>query len=410
VASNRRHFEAFGRHTLLKHAILNAYTKQWAAKLAQFTKADKPLWFVDAFAGAGRDKQGRPGSPLIVGAVARELPTTALGVPSGQTARLDVVAFETSKARFRRLQAAIREMFGDADYIHLRNDTLANRADRLLNVIGAAPMLTFLDPYGLQGINCTLFPRLLKGPRNEVLALVSDEGALRLYGLSRTRAPDFSREREAAAAMTSLFGDESTEELRTAMEAKILQRERGYAGQPRAAKILTEALGDSWVDEFAGVHTEAEIPRRAVDLFCTRLRQAGAAHTTTYPVRDERGKHQYFLVHGTKSEHGVRAMKVAIQHAEKQLGIEREGLFWEIDAHAAVDQVCRHFAGQRVRWTVEKGNRGPNISHYLWVYTELFYTDQFSTVKAELVARGFEVRRRPQEFAFPPAAATSATR
>ena len=60
-----KHFDEFEPHTLLKHAILKTYLATWAMRLLQWGRAGDVVYFVDAFAGQGRDGVGNPGSPAI---------------------------------------------------------------------------------------------------------------------------------------------------------------------------------------------------------------------------------------------------------------------------------------------------------------------------------------------------------
>lgn len=56
-------------HTRAKHAILVSYLRAWAPILARQTKKrgieDRPLRFIDGFAGPGVYDEGEPGSPIL---------------------------------------------------------------------------------------------------------------------------------------------------------------------------------------------------------------------------------------------------------------------------------------------------------------------------------------------------------
>ncbi len=56
-------------HTEAKHAILKSYLQAWAPILARRAKKlgleNKPLRFIDGFAGPGIYEKGEPGSPVL---------------------------------------------------------------------------------------------------------------------------------------------------------------------------------------------------------------------------------------------------------------------------------------------------------------------------------------------------------
>src|SRR5690349_12113633 len=96
------HFEQFEEHTLLKHYLLEAYIKRWATIL--LGRGYRRVWYIDAFAGAGRDTTGRPGSPVIAAEIAVRV--NAEQFPSGVTAKtgMRVLAIESKHEWFESLK------------------------------------------------------------------------------------------------------------------------------------------------------------------------------------------------------------------------------------------------------------------------------------------------------------------
>ncbi len=83
--------------------------------------------------------------------------------------RIEVVLIEKSR-RNRRLLATRVDALGATirTYIDIRPGTLADHADDLLTKYAAAPMVIFMDPYGVKGLDAELVRRALAGPKREV--------------------------------------------------------------------------------------------------------------------------------------------------------------------------------------------------------------------------------------------------
>jgi three-Cys-motif partner protein len=108
VAQNQKHFEEFEPHTLLKHTVLRAYLQTWARKMLLRPGATRELCIVDACAGAGRDEQGNPESPVLAADVAKDAERHLQSDPELRKRfhgplRIDLVAIEKEAKHYRRL-------------------------------------------------------------------------------------------------------------------------------------------------------------------------------------------------------------------------------------------------------------------------------------------------------------------
>jgi len=63
VTDNAEHFEEFHGQTRLKHYILESYLETWA-RISLQQGVHPAAWFIDAFAGEGKDEHTR--SPSLV--------------------------------------------------------------------------------------------------------------------------------------------------------------------------------------------------------------------------------------------------------------------------------------------------------------------------------------------------------
>lgn len=418
------HFEQFQDHTRLKHFLLDAYLKQWATILVRGLQrpgvVGPRLWFVDAFAGAGRDATGNPGSPVIAAEIAQAINAEHFGVPLNREEGMRIVAIEADSSRYELLKVNLQSY---EDGAIVRSGTLAGIADRLLQHIGSDPTFYFLDPFGVDGLDAALLPRILSGPRTEVLLLFSDEGAVRLAGKADARVPTreellAQRSRNSAP---SVFGEafdaQMAEEERAAVERVLA----GHQSNARANEILRTAFGgDQWRDVVT--RTPPEGRREAfVSLYEEVLRTAGATHVLRFAVSTELGRHKYTLVHASKNVRAFAAMKDAMHRTLRQRPAPTAvPMLFEVETATdegplfasaltsvseIADQVARHFAGRTVRWSVPKYNN-ESVQNYARDETPLF-KHEYPAFEQELKRRGYADKKpngklsRPLTFTFP---------
>lgn len=425
----KSHFERFEDHTRLKHFLLSAYLKQWATVLAPHHPR---IWFVDAFAGAGRDGTGVSGSPVIAAEIARAINAEHYAASAGTRLApgrgMRVIAIEADHARFVRLDDSLRAFANEHPVVAIpREGTLTPPLlDRILEYVGDDPVLYFLDPFGVDGLDAAVLPRLLASSRAEILVLFSDEGAVRLAGKAGAKVP--TRE-ELLAERTrdpSLLGDEWDAELAAADRLAVDRVLAGHASNARAEEILARAFGDTnWrqvIDE-----TPVEERRdRFVDLYDDVLRWAGATHVLRFEVSTEAGRHKYTLLHASKHVRAFAVMKDAMHRARNQRAPESlEPTLFGVDARGGGDgsrdddtaprvdtaasreavqleavavAIARHFAGRTVRWSGEYGD--DTVRAYARDHTPLLF-HQFEPLQRVLARRGYLARKRPVEYTFP---------
>lgn len=407
------HFAEFDAHTRLKHLIWDRYLKAWAQKLLGWGGAGQRLWIIDAFAGSGADSAGNPGSPRIAATIARDITRARREIASASGAIVHVIAMEKDIGRAEELRANMAEFLeGDPPVAYVWHGTLADVVDRLTKTIGTEPALFFLDPFGVDGMQAELLPKILAGPHNEIFALFSDTGAARLHAV--LGAEDVSADDAVAREMRepSLFAEYDAEE-----EAKIrarAERRTKALGSTRSAaiRILNTAFGgDWWLQEIERVEPE-DRPFHFVQLYVRLLHGAGAVFTIPIPVRDEANRRVYHLVYASKSAKGFRAMKESIATALNASALPAHVLGeMVLDLHAdtghTADQIARHFAGREVRWTDSKDKRAVTVRNFVLEHTGVF-PYQCDAVRDALRAR-YGTGRSPRSpvFTFPPAEASA---
>jgi three-Cys-motif partner protein len=404
MTQNREHFEAFEAHTRVKHLILRTYFDEWARKLLLRPGAGDILCFVDACAGAGVDKRGNAGSPVLA-AERAQLVEVQLAEKYQRQVQVHTVAIEQSKGRFDRLKRNL-EPFGSARALR---GTLAEHIASIFAEFGDAPMLFFIDPFGLEPLRADIVKRALSGSRNEILALFADQAALRHFGAATAQAVDVDAEVHKATSthQGSLFdvvdpGLRSREEqaVRDMIEQKSLGRE---LTRPAATEILTSAFGgDHWRAEIEKTDPK-ERRTKLITMYEDLLRTFGASHPLSLPMRNEQDRHVYHLVYATKSPRGYSAMKGVLDHALKHGPLPGETLDrmrFQIrsDLDAVEAAVRKGFAGHLVRWVVD-GWRERSIKRFV-----LEETPAFPFELAELKERLKPLRlpgRGPEQYRFP---------
>ncbi len=405
MTRRERFFEEFQDHTLLKHAILEAYLAAWAFKLLQWAGAGDTVFFVDGFAGAGRDKRGSDGSPIIACRIAQQVRAHFRGTASRSAARMRVIAIESSTRAFEELQTVLKR-FNEIEpgCVQSVHGSASDHIDEIVATTSNAPTLFFLDPFGLQGLNAESYPKMLAGPHNEILALFHDVGAMRLRGVVHA---GYKVEEQLArlAASPSLFPELDSAEA-AALNAEAARRQSAREPfVPSAKAAITSALGDtSWEEDLKGKPDE-EVRRALIVRFATKMLEAGAATVTVLPMRGSKGGRKYCLVHACKSRKGFTTMKEAVSTSlgrEHLSATMRELMKQDLrmPMGAVISVLLERFHGQDVRWSGKKGEDEGSVRRTLLDETDVF-DFQCQEIRTELRRRGWLKRQVVEMCSFP---------
>ena len=357
------HFERFKDHTLLKHFLLVAYLKRWGTIL--FSGGIQRVWFVDAFAGAGSDATGNPGSPVLAAQVAEQLNGEVFSTGVTAETGMHVVAIESDPDYYKALQKSLETWTNmKPPYIHLRDGSLEERIDHFLNYVGDDPVLFFLDPFGIEGLSAELIKKALNGPRNEIFALFSDEGAVRLHGKATAKMPEVLDAIQEVLSNPSIFGEED-DAARIAEAVEASERvAAGHKSNPKALLILNRAFGGDWWQEIIRETPANGRGKRFRELYEKLLLDSGAAFTVPFEVDTKTGRHKYWLIHASKHRRAFAAMKHAMHRTRTHRATDRgpisESLSAEFssdtDVVAVADLLADHFAGRTLNWAPDTGD------------------------------------------------------
>jgi three-Cys-motif partner protein len=150
----RRFFTTHREWQWIKHLILGDYLVPWGAKVGY---RDRTIFVVDAFAGAGSyvdpsTGARTDGSPVIA---ARRAQAYAEERPGKE---LRVICVEKNTANRRALEDRVAA-FGDL--VTILPGTFAENVAAIAEMIGSAPALVLLDPFGIKGIGAATCQQLL---------------------------------------------------------------------------------------------------------------------------------------------------------------------------------------------------------------------------------------------------------
>lgn len=179
MTSHEDFFQRKQPAAVLKHAVLNEYTRIFASMVGSVGKGG-PIWVIDGYAGSGayetKDPEGEhaDGSPLVVLKMAEREPQRDIRCIFIEADRKAAQALERHVAPFRSSGRPVYVMQGDV-------------SERILDawpLVGDDPVVTFLDPFGVAMDLSVMTDLLLKRGRlrSEVLLNINVEAVWRIGG------------------------------------------------------------------------------------------------------------------------------------------------------------------------------------------------------------------------------------
>lgn len=156
-------------HTEAKHAILKSYLQAWAVIFARQAKklgiADRPLRFIDGFAGPGIYSKGEPGSPILA---LNAILDHEVQLP----AKVRFLFIERDKERFESLEAQLVSPRSKATKVSSVDRIMTENAecgDYLMEWFDGCdgrnehpgPAFFFLDQFGYSSVSMDLMRRIM---------------------------------------------------------------------------------------------------------------------------------------------------------------------------------------------------------------------------------------------------------
>lgn len=276
--SNVDFFEEKSEWAEIKDSVLRDYLQPYAVKLL---RTNRPLVYVDGFAGRGYFNDGKDGSPLIA---CKEL-DRALEISKAKDPVIRRIFIENKHA------SELSKCLSGYDGVEVIDGSFEDLEEVIkARLSGAENLFLYVDPFGIKYLNMNLLLRLSKLlPSVEVLINFNSFGffreACRVRGVEITDIPFFN---------------------------ELVERDPGVNSQ-NASQRLTEILGDDrWravveqykTDEIDGYTAE----RKIADLFRSNLSKA-YNYVLDFPIRLKEGQRpKYRMVHACNHPEGAMLM------------------------------------------------------------------------------------------------------
>ncbi len=238
---------------VLKHHVLKEYFTVFARMVGKGWSGH-PIWLIDAYAGPGmyaaeEHADEVPGSPVV-----------AMGIAEQMRGKADVrCAFIEQNSRFAADLKRNIQPFVDAGLLgHVYPGEVANELPKAWAMIGAEPVVTFLDPFGVAM------------PRAMMTSIL----------LQRAKPPAEVMLNISVAAVGRLGGNL---ELR---DGQVVAK----PGQEKGVKKADEFLGGDWwrarfLDARVSDGSAARAAEAVVSQYCGQVERETGTHSMSIPVR-----------------------------------------------------------------------------------------------------------------------------
>jgi three-Cys-motif partner protein len=345
MANSDDHFEEFEAHTRLKHLILKAYLTSWAFKMLLRPGGGDRAYFLDACAGAGMDDVGNHGSPVLA-AIQAAIARDRVHTMTGRDVDVITVAVEKKQTLFRALKQNLEPFGSHARALH---GELREFLPDLLDEIGDAPILCFIDPFGVEPLRAEVVRAILGRPHCEAFVLFHDQGCLRHYGAAAAAEPGETSE------PSDLFGDMIERPPRLPPRGEAAERALQVTAA-RAIEILDAAFDVvPWrarIDAVPATNRRAEFVR----MYREFLLDCGATFVQPIPIRNNDNQHVYYLIYASKSATGLETMKEAVSAALRRTELNvsaADTIRFAIRSplQRIAGELAARFAGRTMPWT-----------------------------------------------------------
>lgn len=281
LRSAHSHFAHYRSWQWIKHTVLSDYVVPWSRMLGSISPQ---IFVVDACAGAGAyvgpEGEVVRGSPLIAGQIAIEYQAKFPG------RRMTVICVERDRGNFQRLTTVMHRYRSVS--ILFRGD-FADFHDQILGILGGAPTLVLLDPFGLKDITADRCrPLLQRLPKTDVFVVVIMTVLHRIAGqLLRSGQPNPAIPGAAKNVenITAFFGTEAWIEIALRTDLNREEKENLY-----------------------------------IDLYFESVLGSRYRYKSAYEVRSRyQGSIKYWLVHASSHDRAMWLMNDAIVKVDEML-------------------------------------------------------------------------------------------
>ena len=174
------HEQSFDEGTQLKLAMFQGYIREWLPTFLtsyQGKNNYSEIWLFDFFAGPGTDKDGKPGTPLII---IREIQKyfQGRGEIANNNVAINVVFNDLNADNIEKLKVAVGER---AELTTLKINVIYHSAPfqtllpKYINTISSphCPCLVIIDQFGVKEVNQSIFEKLVNASTTDVMFFIS---------------------------------------------------------------------------------------------------------------------------------------------------------------------------------------------------------------------------------------------
>lgn len=267
----------------VKDELLGCYLRPYIQKLIS---TNKPIVYIDCFAGKGLFEDGKDGSPIIALKVIDE----CISNTHEKNAIINTYFIELNHAEELKMNLG-KNNYSDANVISGKYE---EEIRGIISKYKGCNLFLYIDPYGIKALDYNLFKYFTSSNEYYSVELLINFNS-------------FGFIREACRVLGMNFGDETIfEDLVEYDETKLDKNEESI-------KILNEiAGGDYWQDilhkKNDGLIDTKEAEKLFSDMYCKALRKH-YKYVLNMPVRIKKGQHpKYRMVHATNHVMGCLIM------------------------------------------------------------------------------------------------------
>lgn len=279
--SKNKFFKKLKPWSKRKHRILGKYLPPFTAKVASRIR-QREIFCIDGFAGSAKYADEQAGSPLITAQFSEKCITWKDPV------FLKIINVEANKKNFASLQNITQEWENNGIVINI-NKKFSDAVSQILALIGDAPALFFIDPFGPTAIHFSCLE------------------------------PIFKRSQQ----MTELIINFDVDGLRRIIDAALSFKTDSTVAEKQLANAIATLGSRICIDKLKDISLSTEQREKILlDDYAQRLNKFGYK-VLAYPIREAELKTpKYYLICCTRHDEGVKLLNNFFRQEEDDLILE----------------------------------------------------------------------------------------
>lgn len=267
--------------SVVKDELLGCYFKPYVSKILH---TNRPLVYVDCFAGKGKFEDGNNGSPLI----ALETIEQCRASTTMQRTKIEATFIDLNYAD------DLRKNLAAYPWVKIVSGRYEDNIKTILQKKKNCNVFLYIDPYGIKALQCSLFDDFAKGCFNSIELLIN----MNSFGFIREACHALG----AAAFDDNALFDDLVEYEPTRMDAS-----------EKSINELNEIAGGNYWQEIIEAYKKQEIngydaEALFAEKYCSRLRTS-YSYVLNMPLRIKEGQRpKYRLIHATNHRDGCLLM------------------------------------------------------------------------------------------------------